>query len=423
MAGLGPFESHPRLAVAVSGGADSMALILLCHRWACAKGGAALALSIDHRLRRESADEIRQVGRWLKARGIPHASLAWQQVAGAPKSALQARARAARYELLTQWCRSHGVLHLALAHHAGDQAETVLMRLARGGGSDGLAGMSAIGARAGVRLIRPLLGIDPARLRATLDAGRQGWIDDPSNANSVFERVRWRRLIPADSVAPLVAAAREIGHERVRHESMLADLLAAASLDPAGFLALPLAALMEAPADIAERALARCLIVIGGEDYAPSQESLARLRDSLAAGSKGRTLGGCRLVRRGDRLFVFREPAAADQQVKVRRGQAVYWDNRFEIVAGAAGVIARLGESGWASLPADERPRSMPREAALALPALWRPGQQMAKSSGQPTGRPRQLYGPGFAGQCRFRPRQPLSAGGFTPPAALQLPN
>jgi tRNA(Ile)-lysidine synthase len=426
MAGLGPFESRPRLAVAVSGGADSMSLVLLCHRWARAKGGTAFALSIDHRLRPESASEIRRVGRWLKTRGIPHASLAWQRPDGNPKAALQARARVARYELLGQWCRGRGVLHLALAHHAGDQAETVLMRLARGGGSDGLAGMSAIAARQGVRLIRPLLGIEPARLRATLEAEGQNWIEDPSNANLLFERVRWRRLIPAASVAALASAAREIGHERARRETMLNDLLAGVHLDPAGFAALPLAALMEVPADAAERALARCLIVIGAETYAPSQPSLARLRDSLAAGATARTLGGCRLVCREGRLFVFREPAAAGQHLRVRRGQAVIWDNRFELVARAAGEIAPLGESGWACLPADERPRSMPRDAALALPALWR--------SGQGIGRPWQLYGPGLPWPCRFRPRQPLApaafapaalirGGAFRPPAALQLPN
>ena len=401
-----------------------MSLVLLCHRWARAKGGQATALSIDHRLRSESAGEIRQVGRWLKARGIPHVSLAWQRPEPELKAALQAQARSARYELLSQWCRGHGVLHLVLAHHAGDQAETVLMRLARGGGSDGLAGMSAIGAREGVRLIRPLLAVEPARLRATLEAERQSWIEDPSNANPIFERVRWRRLIPAASLPALASAAREIGHERVRRETMLADMLGEAHLDPAGFLTLPMTVLREAPADIAERALARCLIVIGGEDYAPKQESLARLRDCLAADPfVGRTLGGCRLLRRDGRLFVFREPAAAGQHLKVRRGQTVYWDNRFELVAGAAGEIARLGESGWASLPAAERPRSMPREAALALPALWCSGQ-----------RPSQLYGPGFPGQCRFRPRQPLAPGAFapaalfpggavTPPAALQLSN
>jgi tRNA(Ile)-lysidine synthase len=413
MAGLGPFEPNPRLAIAVSGGADSMALILLCHRWARAKGGRAVALSVDHRLRPESASETRQVGRWLKARGIPHVSLAWQRPDGKPKAAVQARARLARYELLGRWCRDHGVLHLALAHHAGDQAETVLMRLARGGGSDGLAGMSAIGARETVRLIRPLLEIEPARLRATLEAQRQTWIEDPSNTNPQFERVRWRRLIPAGSVVALATAAREIGHERARRERMPADLLAAVHLDPAGFAALPLAALLEAPADTVERALARCLIVIGGDTYAPNQPSLARLRDSLAAGTTVRTLGGCRLVCRGNRLFVFREPAAADQHLKVRRGQTVLWDNRFELMSGAAGEIARLGDSGWANLPANARPRSMPRDAALALPALWR--------SGERTGRPWQLYGPGLPWQCRFRPRQPLAGGAFMPPSRFTV--
>jgi tRNA(Ile)-lysidine synthase len=403
-----------------------MALVLLCHRWARGKGGAAVALSIDHRLRPESAGEIRQVAHWLKVRGIPHVSLAWQRPDGKPVAALQARARAARYELLGHWCRSHGVLHLALAHHARDQAETVLMRLARGGGSDGLAGMSAIATREGVRLIRPLLAIEPARLRATLEAERQGWIEDPSNANPLFERVRWRHLIPAGSVAAVASAAREIGYERTRREGMLADLLACVHLDPAGFMALPLAALLAAPADTVERALARCLIVIGGEAYAPNQASLARLRDSLVSGSKARTLGGCRLLCQDGRLFIFREPAAADQRLTVRRGQSVCWDSRFELIAGSAGEIARLGESGWASLTADERPRSLPRDAALALPALWR--------SKQRTGRPWQLYGPGFPWPCRFRPRQALApgafapaalipGGAFTPPAALQLSN
>jgi tRNA(Ile)-lysidine synthase len=82
MAGLGPFESRPQLGIAVSGGADSMALALLCQRWARARGGSVLAISIDHRLRTESAAEIRQVAAWLKTRGIPHLSLAWQHKGG-----------------------------------------------------------------------------------------------------------------------------------------------------------------------------------------------------------------------------------------------------------------------------------------------------------------------------------------------------
>jgi len=404
MAGVGPFEARPRIAVAVSGGADSLALIILCHRWAAARGGEAIALTVDHRLRAESASESRQVRRWLRARGIPHRALVWRHAGARPSSALQAAARAARYDLLAQWCRRRGFLHLALAHHAGDQAETVLMRLARGSGPDGLAGMSGIAAREGVRLIRPLLAVAPERLRATLKREGQGWIEDPSNSNPVFERVRWRRLIPAGLAPALAAAAAEIGAERRLREAEVADLLAGARIDPAGFLAMPLAEFRAAPAHIAERALARCLIVIGGEPFGPRQESLARLRRSLATNMTGRTLGGCRLVCRGAHLFVFREAAAAKERVAARAGEGIRWDGRFDLPNARSGTIAKLGETGWAKLSAAKRVRSIPREAAMALPALWRGGMPALPQIGR---------GPGF-GPARFRPAQPLAPSAFT---------
>lgn len=405
MAGLGPFETRPRLGIAVSGGADSMALALLCQRWARARGGSVLAISIDHRLRAESAAEIRQVAAWLKARGIPHLALAWQH--GDDKAALQARARAARYGLLAKACRKRAVLYLALAHHAGDQAETVLMRLARGG-IDGLSGMSAIASREGLRLIRPLLGIEPARLRATLMVAGQEWIEDPSNANPAFERVRWRRAMSPGLIPSLSRAAAEIGRERCRREAELAELLTEARVEAAGYLTMPLAALRAAPADIGERALARFLVLIAGEDYAPPQRSLALLRDSLTRATSGRTLGGCRLIQKGELLYVFREPAGVGERLQVRRGQRVRWDNRFDLVAPAAGALACLNESGWVALPEARRPRSMPREAALALPALW------TKESGA-KGRFGRLILPGNGVGCaKFRPGQPLAASGFT---------
>jgi tRNA(Ile)-lysidine synthase len=405
MAGVGPFEARPRIAVAVSGGPDSLALVILCHRWATARGGEAIALSVDHRLRPESAAEARQVHRWLKARGIPNRTLLWKRHGGRPSSALQAAAREARYRLMAQWCRRQGVLHLALAHHAGDQAETVLMRLARGGGPDGLAGMSAIAAREGVRLIRPLLPVASAGLRAVLKARHQDWIEDPSNSNPIFERVRWRRFIPANLVPSLAVAAAEIGQERRLREAAVAGLLAGAKIHPAGFLTMPLAELRAAPANVAERALARCLIVIGGDPYGPRQESLARLRRSLAANLAGRTLGGCRLVCRGSRLFIFREADAAAERVAVRAGAVVRWDGRFDLRIATSGTIARLGEAGWAKLPAAKRVASIPREAALALPALWR--------GGRPLYLPRVGTGTGF-GPALFRPGQSLAPNGFT---------
>jgi tRNA(Ile)-lysidine synthase len=311
MAALGPFEDRPTIAAAVSGGADSMALILLLERWARARGGSAIALTVDHRLRPEAAAEARQVAAWLTARGIAQRSLTWEHHGSGPRSALQAKARRERYRLLTGWCRRRGILHLALAHHAGDQAETVLMRLARGAGIDGLAGMSTSLAREGVRLIRPLLLTDPRRLRASLAAAGQAWLEDPSNRDERFERVRWRQLVPPEQRVPVALAAAEIGQERRRREHDLADLLSRARLGPEGDLDLPPAALLAAPPALALAALARCLIAVGGETYSPRRDSLERLLANLEAGGPARTLGGCRVAVQGARLRVTPERRAA----------------------------------------------------------------------------------------------------------------
>jgi tRNA(Ile)-lysidine synthase len=307
MAALGPFEDRPVLAAAVSGGADSMALVLLLDRWARARGGEILALSVDHRLRPESAGEARQVAAWLRARGIAHRTLVWKRPSGAVGAALQARAREERYRLLAGWCRRRGVLHLALAHHAGDQAETVLMRLARGAGLDGLAGMAASLAREGVRLIRPLLLVDPRRLRASLAAAGQDWIEDPSNRDERFERIRWRRIVPPGERFTIARAAAEIGAERREREVRLADLLAEVHPSPDGALELRMEPLMTAQPGLALAALGRILMAVGGEPYSPRQESLERLLANLRAGGPASTLGGCRVAVRRGRVRILAE--------------------------------------------------------------------------------------------------------------------
>jgi tRNA(Ile)-lysidine synthase len=159
---LGPLEKRPHLAVAVSGGADSLSLALFAAAWARKRGGCASALTVDHGLRPEAAAEARRVGRWLRARGIEHRIIAWRGTK--PAANIQAAARAARYGLLSAWCARHGVLHLLLAHHADDQAETYLMRLARGSGVDGLAAMAPVHELPSVRVLRPLLDVPRARL-------------------------------------------------------------------------------------------------------------------------------------------------------------------------------------------------------------------------------------------------------------------
>ncbi len=194
MARLGPFEHHPRLAVAVSGGADSMALVLLAKAWTESRKGSLLALTVDHGLRSNSRDEAEIVGQWLHALGIAHEILTWNDAK--PATGRQEAGRAARYRLLLDRCRAGGILHLMLGHHRDDQAETVLLRIAAGSGIDGLAAMTEVRTTPYARLLRPLLGVPRASLEAILVSRGQGWVDDPSNHNSDFQRVRLRNLAP-----------------------------------------------------------------------------------------------------------------------------------------------------------------------------------------------------------------------------------
>src|SRR5216683_100653 len=201
---LGGFEARPRVAVAASGGPDSMALVLLAQRWARQRGGEAWALTVDHGLRPESAEEARTVAGWLASRAVPHEILVW--AGEKPATGIQEAAREARYRLLAQWCRRHGVLHLLTAHHREDQVENHLIRRGAGSGIDGLAGMSAVRELAGCRLVRPLLAVPRVRLLALLAQEDQPFLRDPSNLNPAFERARLR-LHPHPAIIPEDVAA------------------------------------------------------------------------------------------------------------------------------------------------------------------------------------------------------------------------
>jgi tRNA(Ile)-lysidine synthase len=156
-----------------------MALLLLLDRWTRARGGSVVALTVDHGLRPEAAAEAVQVGAWAAARGIAHETLPW--IGDKPATGIQAAARDARYRLLTEACAARGILHIAFAHHADDQAETVLFRAERGSGPDGVAGMAAARSMGAVRLIRPLLRWPKPALIATCRALAQPFLEDPSN--------------------------------------------------------------------------------------------------------------------------------------------------------------------------------------------------------------------------------------------------
>lgn len=201
-------SAEASLAVAVSGGPDSMALLALA---AQARPGAVIAATVDHGLRASAAGECEMVARVCAELGVPHATL----VADAPPAgaSLQAQARALRYRLLTDWAIAAGATALATAHQADDQAETFLMRAARGAGLSGLAGVRAARRiEGGLLLVRPLLDWRRAELRAIVRRAGLPFVDDPANDDPRHDRTRFRRLLNEHEWLDAPHIARAAGH-------------------------------------------------------------------------------------------------------------------------------------------------------------------------------------------------------------------
>ena len=377
------FEAYSRLALAVSGGPDSLALMQLAAEWRAERGACPElhVLSVDHGLRATSRDEAEMVGRLARSLGLHHAILTWDR-RGEARTALQARARAARYDLMAAYCHAQDIPALATAHTLDDQAETFVMRLKRGSGLDGLAAIPETGVWAGIALHRPLLDLPKARLIATLSARGIGFVTDPSNADPRFERVRVRGSAGALETLGLTAEALALSARRLRRarealDHAAHDFLAGNSeTSKAGYAAIDQAALLKAPQEIALRALARLIAAVGGSGEPVQLAKLEALLASLAKRPGTRqTLGRCRIEPLSGRLGIFREMRAEGLPViELLPGMRALWDNRFRIELGAdaAGpvTVRALGDSGFLDLR-DSLP-ALPRLAGRTLPACFR---------------------------------------------------
>ena len=280
-----------RLGLAVSGGPDSLALLLLART---AFPGQVYAATVDHGLRPESPGEARFVAGICETLGVPHAILS----AGRPPegASVQARARALRYRLLADWADAAGLSHVATAHHADDQAETLLMRLARGSGLPGLAGIRAqrmLRENSEARLVRPLLDWRRAELVSLVEQAGLTAVDDPSNREARFDRTRFRTLL---------AASGELDPARLAEAALhLADCEAALAwaAEAAWSLRAVRGAELEIdvsglPREIARRLARRAIETIRGERGIGGEwreDGLDRLLDTLASGGRA-TLAG-----------------------------------------------------------------------------------------------------------------------------------
>jgi tRNA(Ile)-lysidine synthase len=376
------FNQHERIALAVSGGADSTVLMVLARRWLDALSSAPpkiTILTVDHGLRAEAAEEARRVAEHAARLGFAHAPLRW--AGPKPRTGLPAAARKARYALMDAYCREHAITALATAHTLDDQAETLLMRLARGSGVDGLAAMTTRTRLRSVALLRPLLDVSRARIEYFLRTEAIAWSDDPTNRNTDHERVRVRQALRSGALGlspeSLALTASRLNRARAALEAATGRLLQAVlTLDDAGFATLRLAALQDADEEIAIRALNRLTMALGGRETPVRLANVEAACQMLRREPRSFTLGGCQFALRGERLTVTREFGRMTQGSAEYRAP-VLWDRRFEVDAGvpvAAGLTLRpLGADGLKAARAAKLGfASRPRAALLALPSLWR---------------------------------------------------
>jgi tRNA(Ile)-lysidine synthase len=317
--------SHvPALLLAVSGGPDSTALMVLAARWVHALKHAPqlIAVTVDHGLRPESKREAAEVARLAKRLGIAHRTLRW--TGKKPKTGLPQAARVARYRLLAQAARKAGASHILTAHTLDDQAETVVIRLTRGSGMTGLAAMqrvSVIPTSGGLFLVRPLLDIAKARLIATLEAGKIPFADDPSNRDPRFTRARLRGLMPQLAREGLDAGRLSLLARRLKR----ADLAIEAAVDRVGSelmvglgegpntLAFDADGFGRLPAEIALRLLGRAVGQAGSEgpvELGKLEALKAALDSAQTAGSRfRRSLAGAIVTLSKGEIVVERAPS------------------------------------------------------------------------------------------------------------------
>ena len=318
----------PALVLAVSGGPDSTALLVLAARWRAAlkRGPQLLAVTIDHGLRPESAGEARAVRRLASRLGVRHRTLHW--TGPKPKTGLPEAARAVRYRLLAAAARAAGAAHVLTAHTLDDQAETVLIRMARGSGPSGLCAMARETPLEGLALMRPLLDLPKARLTATLEAIGIAFADDPSNRDPRFTRSRLRGSMPILAGEGLDAPRIALLARRLRRAEetieVAVDAAAAALADGVwtgtGEILLDAEKFCRLPAEVALRLLGRGITQKGTEG--PVQlgkletlyESFMNAQKSSANMRWRRTLAGALVTVAGGRLTIEEAPARSLQK-------------------------------------------------------------------------------------------------------------
>jgi tRNA(Ile)-lysidine synthase len=295
------------VAVAVSGGADSMALLLLFKELLDTRGlgEQLIALTVDHNLSC-SKEYVNTVHTWISQRQIRHEVLEWQHVQ--LQTAIEEKARTARYELLTGYCRKNHIPRIFVAHHAKDQAETVFMHLMRGSSLRGLGGMRPVSQYNGIDIIRPLLTIDPQELKDTLRRFNQPYMTDVDNLSDKFERVRWRRMIegnPAINVCNMAKSAKNLQNIEEQIEAAAQKFIDMNVMESS----FPKKEFLELMPIVAQTALKLLINSVTSNASPCSYSSIEKVYDSISnTNFVGTTANDCFFKRiKGEKIAISRE--------------------------------------------------------------------------------------------------------------------
>ncbi|NIZ08952.1 tRNA lysidine(34) synthetase TilS [Pseudooceanicola sp. HF7] len=360
-----------KIGLAVSGGGDSLALMHLMAEIAAKEAISLHVVTVDHGLRPAARAEAEEVARQAANLGVPHDILTWTDWDG--EGNLQDQARRARYALMCNWAEAKGITQIALGHTADDQAETFLMRLSRSAGVDGLSGMSARRRMGAVTFVRPLLDTHRDCLRHYLRARGVKWIEDPSNEDERFDRVRARQVLKA--LEPLGISAQGIS-ETTKNLASVRSTLAWYSFCEAqkivefdhGDILFSRAGFRVLQPEIARRLLIQALLWVSGADYPPRRRAMAMALEAVRSGT-GMTLHGCAITLDASRIRVAREAEAVAGHC-VTSGQP--WDGRWQLVGPVleGAEVRALGKAGLAQCP-DWRAKGLPHRSLAGYPSLW----------------------------------------------------
>ncbi|MBO6903225.1 MAG: tRNA lysidine(34) synthetase TilS [Rhizobiaceae bacterium] len=363
------------VVLAVSGGSDSMALMQLFTGYAqrVFPSLRVLVATVDHRLRKEAAAEARFVAKEAERLGIEHRTLVWD--GAKPAAGLMEAARDARHRLLSRAAQEAGTDLVLVAHTMDDQAETVAMRSARSEGGRGRAGIAAATLSGGETwFARPLLGARRAVLRQVLERAGTGWIDDPSNDDFRYERVRMRAMLNNEEIRVFGEAARnEAARRQALGEAAAALIDQHATMPVPGLIRIEPALFDASGKHAAIYALRILLSTAGGQTYLPDERRSAEALSAIMRGSSRLTLAGAVAERSSAGVYLYREY----RNLPARGDTSLLWDGRCR-VAYAEGRDFEIGEPDKATVEAsvESSPAGVPPRLARAAyarqPAIWR---------------------------------------------------